>query len=145
MDHQAEPLRFTGRVALVAPGELFGGVERQLLDLGSALGALMEKPPLLCLFHDQELASRARDARIDTVIVHSRHRYDMRQVSRIVEILNQSNIQLLHCHGYRAMIVASLIPERSKRPVVKTEHGLPEPVSRRPLAAMKVKLNHVHV
>ena len=128
------------RVALLAPGELFGGVETQLLDLGTRLHELCARPPLLILFHDRELAARAREAGLRTVILPARHRYDPSAARRLSELLAREDADVLHVHGYRAAVTAAVAGGRLGVPVVKTEHGLPEPAAG-PVGALKTALN----
>ncbi len=115
------------RVIMLAPGELFGGVETQLLGLCKRLHGLCDHPPVLALFHDRELAARAREAGIRTEILPSRHRYDSGAARNLIDLVSSTGSTVLHVHGYRAMITAAVAGSGLGVPVVKTEHGLPEP------------------
>ena len=49
------------RLALCSLGELFGGVERQVLDLCTFLNREGLGPEVVVLFHDHELARQLRE------------------------------------------------------------------------------------
>ena len=54
------PGRAAVKLAIGAPGELFGGVERHVPDLCRYYGREGPDPPLVLVFHDRELAARLR-------------------------------------------------------------------------------------
>ena len=113
-------------VAILSPGELFGGVETQILGLCAGLRD-MGVDTLAILFHDHELAARLRESGVNPVILPARHRYDPQVARLLVDVLISHRIDVLHLHGYRATITAAVAGSRLRVPVVKTEHGRPEP------------------
>ena len=115
------------KIAMCAPGEVYGGVETQLIGLCSHLRDMTAHEPLLILFHDLELAARAREAGLRTEVLSSRHRYDAGAARTLAGLVTSTGIDVLHVHGYRAMITAAVAGGALDVPVVKTEHGLPEP------------------
>ncbi len=129
------------RVAILAAGELFGGVERHVLGLAGELAESAASPPPVILFHDAELAARSRAAGLPTTVLASRHRYDPAPARQLAGILEEQGISLVHAHGYRA--VATCLAARRRRPlaVVKTEHGLVEPMAGRLVRGLRLRLN----
>jgi len=115
------------KIAMCAPGEVYGGVETQLIGLCRRLRDITAYDPLLVLFHDLELAARAREAGLLTEVLKSRHRYDPGAARTLADLVTRAEIDVLHVHGYRAMITAAVAGGALGVPVVKTEHGLPEP------------------
>jgi glycosyltransferase involved in cell wall biosynthesis len=128
------------RPALCSAGELFGGVERQLLDLCEYLGE-RGRPPLLLLFHDAELARQARERGIDPLVIQGKNRYDPGQSRLLAIALAAHDINVIHVHGYKAMIASALAVRWYPVGVLKTEHGLPEPTRGRPWRWLKSQLN----
>jgi glycosyltransferase involved in cell wall biosynthesis len=113
------------RLAICSAGELFGGVERQILDLCTYWRRSGHGDPLVVLFHDHELAKQLRGRGLEPVVL-SGGKYDPRLARRFGALVREHGIDVVHVHGYRAMITCGLAGlDRSVR-VVKTEHGLPE-------------------
>jgi len=134
----------TPRILTLTPGEIFGGVERQILDVcaGSSCVSHLDYEPYL--FHDAKLAALLRQAGTDPVVVPVRHKYDPSAAAFIADHAASKAHDVIHAHGYRAMVslgVASL-QGRKLPPVVKTEHGLPEPIRGRPVEEARSQLNH---
>jgi L-malate glycosyltransferase len=130
--------RLGASLALCAVGELFGGVERHVLDVCRFAQQRTGTHPFLVVFHDGELASRARVDGVPTVVVRGRHRYDLRLCDELARLVSSSGIRVLHAHGYKATILCALAKRRMNHGVVgdhehsvrliRTEHGLIEPV-----------------
>jgi glycosyltransferase involved in cell wall biosynthesis len=117
---------FRKPVSVLSPGELFGGVETQILGLCTQLRELGVKVQPL-LFHDHELAARLRDAGLEPRVIRARHRYDPAVARRLAELVDANGSRVLHVHGYRAAVTSALAGSRLRVGVVRTEHGLPEP------------------
>jgi len=128
-------------LALFSVGEIFGGVEQQVLDLCRFRLNKGRPAPLVILFHDRELASRLRDIGVEPAILGGRHRYDTRVVRELVELLRRDEIEIVHVHGYKATIVAALAKRRLTFVLVKTEHGIVEARLSRPLTYLKARVN----
>ena len=124
------------RVAIIAPGEIFGGAERQILTLASTL-RLTGSATKLLVFHDGELARRARSSGIATQVLGARGVLDVESLRLLRRALADFAADVVHVHGYRAAVYSSLIGRRSFA-VVKTEHGSPELPSGRVLARLKL-------
>lgn len=126
-------------IAILSPGELFGGVEKHVLDLCVSLqGTGYTTLPIL--FHDRELAMRLRESGLGPVILRTRHRYDPQAARQLADLLSGRGIDVLHLHGYRASITAALARPRPGLGIVKTEHGQVEPGGSSPA---RVK-SHLH-
>lgn len=110
------------RVALVAPGEVFGGAERQILALTRALQE-RDVDLILCLFHDGELARIARARAVPTTILGARGLVDIGSLERLRRTVHEHGSQVLHIHGYRAAVYCALAFRPGRFAVVKTEHG----------------------
>lgn len=127
-------------VSILSPGELFGGVETQVLSLCLGLRERgIEVHPVL--FHDRELAARLRDSGLRPEVVSVRHRYDPAAARGLVELVDRTRSRVLHLHGYRATVTAAVAGVRLSAGVVKTEHGLPEPGGGL-VGRAKSRLNH---
>jgi glycosyltransferase involved in cell wall biosynthesis len=124
------------RVAIVAPGEIFGGAERQILTLMRTLhlrGCAIK----LLVFHDAELARRARSGGIATYVLGARGVLDLESLGLLRRSLDEFAADVAHLHGYRAAVYCGLVRRRSFA-VVKTEHGSLEMPSDRPLERLKL-------
>jgi glycosyltransferase involved in cell wall biosynthesis len=114
-------------VAICTAGELWGGVERFVVSLAVGLRRA-GSAPLVLLFHEGLLAGRLRAAGFKPIVVDGSGKYDIRQIARIRDILRSHDIGVLHVHGYRATIAGGLAAARLSTRVVRTEHGLLEPL-----------------
>ncbi|MFO7610279.1 MAG: glycosyltransferase [Candidatus Krumholzibacteriia bacterium] len=113
------------RPALVSAGELFGGAERHLLGLGTWLRR-QEHEPLLVLFHDRELAAQARQAGLATEILPVRGPFDPRGPGLMGRVLDRHGANVVHAHGYRAMVNTALARRGRQFACVRTVHGMLE-------------------
>ncbi|MBK9304717.1 MAG: glycosyltransferase [bacterium] len=105
-------------VVMIAPGELFGGVERHVLGLCRNVVNAGHEPKLL-LFHDRELAEQSRADGIPTLILHERFMFDPAGASQIRRISEDCRADVWHLHGYRATTTALLAGGR-RYPIIKT-------------------------
>jgi len=124
------------RIAVVAPGEIFGGAERQILTLTRTLqlrGCVVK----LLVFHDGELARRARSTGVDTQVLGARRLLDLESLRQLRSALGEFDADIVHLHGYRATVYCSLLRRRSFA-AVKTEHGSLEVPSERVLEKLKL-------
>lgn len=127
------------RMAICSVGELFGGVERHVLGILTGLAA-RGMTPLLLLFHDGELAAQAREMKIEPVILPNRNRSIAATARQLARLLEQRRIRVVHVHGYKATVFCALARRWHPFAMVKTEHGLPEPMAGRPLHAVRDRL-----
>jgi glycosyltransferase involved in cell wall biosynthesis len=123
-------------------GELFGGVERHVLGMSSALQA-RGIGTLLILFHNGELADRAREQGLEPVVLPDRNRSILATSRRLADALDRRDIRIVHAHGYKAMVFCAMARRRHHFALVKTEHGLPEPVAGDTLGTLRSGIYHL--
>ena len=128
-------------IAICSVGELFGGVERHILTFITGIRTQGVYPSLL-LFHDGELASQAREQGVEPIILPNRNRSLLTTVRTLARILKQRQIQVVHVHGYKATFFCALARYWYPCRIVKTEHGLPEPIAGKPLYLLRDRLYH---
>ena len=126
-------------VAMCSVGELFGGVERHLLGMCEWFRR-QGTEPILILFHDNELASQARAMGFEPLVLDSSSSFDLTVPKKLAALLRERKVDLLHAHGYRAMVNAALARRHYQFEVVRTVHGLIEPSSRFSLPWIKSRL-----
>lgn len=112
------------RPAFLSVGELFGGVERHLIGMCTWMQR-QGREPVLILFHDRELARQAREIGVEPIIL-SGGSFDLGVPRRLARILAERNINVVHAHGYRAMVNAALARRHHRCAVVRTVHGKAE-------------------
>ncbi len=127
------------RVAICTVGEIFGGVERHVLGIMTGLAA-RQVSTLLILFHDGELAAQTRGLGVDPVILSNRNRRLLATSWQLAWILRQCKVHVVHVHGYKATVFCALARRWYPFAIVKTEHGLPEPMADGPIRAWRNRL-----
>jgi glycosyltransferase involved in cell wall biosynthesis len=128
------------RIALVSVGEIFGGVERHLLDLSGYLQGRIDDV-VVVLFTRSEPARQLIEVGRAPVILESRFALDLRLPRALANVLAERRINIVHTHGYKASVITSLAAAYYHPvTVVKTEHGRPEPLGQRPLAWLKSRM-----
>lgn len=126
-----------GPVAILTAGELFGGVERHVLELAVYLHAQGLQPQII-VFHDGELARQGREAGLPVLQLATRGSWDLQGPRRLDAMLAAMGARLVHVHGYRAAVNAAATP--TVRPLVLTVHGQGEPSWREPVTWLKDRL-----
>jgi L-malate glycosyltransferase len=126
------------RVAICAAGELWGGVERFVETLAPRLATRGIAAEVL-LFYDHLLRRRLEEAGIPVTLVGTASRYDPRQLLRIIRLLRDHDINVLHVHGYKATVLGGVAARLTSVPLVRTEHGRLEP--RQGLGRVKMMAN----
>jgi glycosyltransferase involved in cell wall biosynthesis len=116
------------RLALCAAGEIWGGVERFVLTMAPAL-RVAGIEPLVILFHNALLARKLRAAGFRVEVLDRHGKYDVRGAAQLRRLLRHHAINVLHVHGYRATVTASLAGRGLPLKIVKTEHGCLEPLA----------------
>lgn len=112
-------------IAICSVGEIFGGVERHILGMVEGLQMRSIKVILL-LFYDAELAAQSRHQGVEPVILQDSNWSLFSTARKIAYILKRQQIQLVHVHGYKAVVFCALARHWYPFEMVKTEHGLPE-------------------
>ncbi|HRC72047.1 MAG TPA: glycosyltransferase family 4 protein [Candidatus Competibacter sp.] len=126
------------RIAICSSGEVFGGVERHILGILSGL-QMHGLSSLLLLFYDNELAGQARKRGIETIIIKNFNLSLLSTSRYLAHIFEKYKIKIVHAHGYKAAFFCALARCWFSFKMVKTEHGLPEPMSGRPIAELRNK------
>lgn len=124
------------RLAICTAGEIFGGVERHVLTIAHGF-AVQGIQVTLFLFHDSELASQARANGIDIAFLSPRNISLLLTSWRFARSLQERNIRIVHAHGYKATVLCALARFWYSFFLVKTEHGLPEPISSGQLSTLR--------
>ena len=106
------------KVLLIAPGELWGGVEQCVLTLSLQLAARGRLAGTVTLFGGQ-LSARLMEHGIPTYVLEKGLSLPtlLRELRGVIE---ETAPSLLHAHGYKATIACAL---GTSRPLVRTVHG----------------------
>ena len=128
-------------VAICTVGELFGGVERHVLGMLSALRARGIRT-LLILFHNGELAHQARAQGLEPLVLPDRNRSMLSTARELASALERLDARIVHAHGYKAMVFCAMALRWHRFALVKTEHGLPE-VAGGTIGALRGRLYHL--
>lgn len=112
-------------VAIVAPGEIFGGAERQILVLAAELRRRGQSFHLFLLY-DGPLARAARSAGFPVAVIGSGSRLDWLAIRNLRRALRSIKCSVIHAHGYKAAVIGGLAARSTGIRFIKTEHGLPE-------------------
>jgi glycosyltransferase involved in cell wall biosynthesis len=128
-------------IAICTVGELFGGVERHVLGLISGL-ASRGVQALLILFHEGELAAQARALAVEPVVLAGCNAVWPATSRRLARILERNRVHVVHVHGYKATVYCAFARAWHPFSMVKTEHGLPEPVAGGAIRALRNRLYH---
>jgi len=123
---------------MVAPGEIFGGAERQILTLLNHLGRASVVPSLF-VFQDGELARRARIHGIPTVVIGAGRGLDLAALVKLSVALRSGHFDVVHVHGYKAITYVAVSHVFREFPIIKTEHGGMELGGVSPSARLKLR------
>jgi len=119
----SETSRHELNLALLAPGEIFGGAERQMLALCLWLMHQDIRPSVI-LFRDTTLAAMLRQCDIRPTILPTSGSFTPLAVRHLRTFLINSKINVLHFHGYKAAVYTWLAAQGMRHMgKVKTEHG----------------------
>lgn len=77
---------------------------------------------LLCIM-EGIFTEEARELGIPCTIIQQSKRYDLSVNKKIVEYINNSNCDLVHCHGARANYISLFIMHKLKVPMITTLHS----------------------
>jgi len=128
------------RLAILAPGEIFGGAERQILTLSTTLASAGGPQPTLIVFHNGELADRARRLGIPVQVTGARGLIDLQSIRQLRQILHRERINAVGLHGYRASVYLALAVSGQPIGVVKTEHGAIESANERAAERLRSRI-----
>lgn len=109
------------RVALCAPGEIWGGVE-QFVDSLARFFVATDVPVVVIVLFDGPLKVRLQAAGVPVHLARA-GRYDPRSVLEMVKVLRHHRVNVVHTHGYKATILGALAAGYTGARLVRTEHG----------------------
>ena len=87
-------------IAICSAGELFGGVERQILDLYRFYGRMDLPTPLVILFNDRVLAAKLREQGVEPVVLRGRSRYDWSLIGQVAHVFTERAVVLSQLAEY---------------------------------------------
>jgi len=107
---------------LISGNETGGGMVHVL----SLLNILKEEiNTTLGVFHDEEMAKRARNLGINVHVFKQKSRLDLSITKQIKNYIDDNDIHILHTHGARANFIAQFISKKVRCPWVITVHSDP--------------------
>ncbi|MFA6355977.1 MAG: glycosyltransferase [Candidatus Omnitrophota bacterium] len=107
--------------------KIYGG-EAMALALARKIDRNRFEPIIAC-FKDPRaeshppLIDEARRYGIKTEVIELGHRFDIRAVFKLKELLKKHRVDILHCHAYKADTVGFLASKMAKVKLVSTCHG----------------------
>ncbi len=112
------------RVLHVIGGGEFGGAERHILNLATAMDPNLVEVSVCCLFADP-FVQLAREAGIRAYSIPMRHKLDFGIVTKLRDNIAREKIDIVHTHGVRANLVGRLAARMAGvETVVTTVHSL---------------------
>lgn len=106
---------------VIRQGQIGGG-ESHLLDLIYFLDKQKVDP--ICLsFSDGEMVSRLKQMGINCYVINTQKPFDLSVQRKIIKLIQNENIQLIHAHGSRAASNILYLAHKLHIPLVYTVHG----------------------
>lgn len=99
-----------------------GGGESHLLSLLENLDRSIYEPVVLS-FTDGPMVERLKLLNVNTHIIHTKIPFDIRVRKKITKLLVEEKIELVHCHGTRAISNLYMSAKSLNIPVIYTIHG----------------------
>jgi len=99
-----------------------GGGESHLLSLLENLDRSIYEPVVLS-FTDGPMVERLKLLNVKTHIIHTKIPFDIRVRKKITKLLVEEKIELVHCHGTRAISNLYMSAKSLNIPVIYTIHG----------------------
>lgn len=106
---------------IIGGGEI-GGAEQHVLTLLKGLDQTRFSPRLVCLVPGP-FAALAQENKIPAETLPMRFPLDLSPLPRLVRLLRQKNIHLVHTHGSRANLLGRLAAKQSRIPCLSTVHS----------------------
>ncbi|MFA7467821.1 MAG: glycosyltransferase [Desulfotomaculaceae bacterium] len=106
----------------VIGGGEFGGAERQILNLASAIDQQKVFLHVCCLFTAPFLQV-AEEHGLSAVAVPMKHKLDFSVAGRLYSLIREKHIDLVHTHGVRANLLGRMAAKLSGKPVITTVHS----------------------
>ena len=96
-----------------------GGAKTHVLSLVAKLAE--ENEVLLVSFREGEFADDARKMGINTLVIKSAN--PLGDVRKLRQTIKDGNFDIIHCHGAKANVMATLIKRHIRVPVITTVHS----------------------
>lgn len=106
---------------LISGGDT-GGAKTHVLTLLDGLMNIGVDIELLCIM-EGVFTQEARKLGIKVKVIPQKKRYDMTVFKKINVYINESNFDLIHCHGARANYIIMFIRHKIKIPILTTLHS----------------------
>lgn len=106
---------------VIRQGEIGGG-ESHVLDLVSGFDKNLITPIVMAFTNGHMIETLTQQC-IKCYIVETQSAFDYKVQNKIIEIIKQENINLIHAHGSRAASNMIWAAKRLKKPLVYTVHG----------------------
>lgn len=127
------------RVCLVTNNPGWAGTEAQIASLAGAFRGAPGFALCAALFRPGQLVDALEALGVPVRVVPVRFELDLTAVWRLAKLLREWRIDVVHSHGYKANVIGAFAARLARvRPVIRTEHGLPEPL--RGFANVKMEL-----
>ncbi len=108
-------------IHLISGGDT-GGAKTHVLTLLDNLRKMNIEVELLCIM-EGIFTREARQMGIPITVIPQEKRWDISVHRKILDYINASGCDLLHCHGARANYIALFIKNRLRVPVITTLHS----------------------
>jgi len=106
---------------LISGGDT-GGAKTHVITLLKALKDINVEVKLLCIM-EGVFTKEAEEIGIPIKIIPQVKRYDISVNKKIIDYINHSDFDLIHCHGARANYIAMFIMDKIKPPMLTTLHS----------------------
>jgi glycosyltransferase involved in cell wall biosynthesis len=116
----------------------WAGAEVQMATLVDSMRNDDRVEVSVTVFHNGKLVDYLRGRGVDVNVIGLKWLFDITGVTRLVRLLKNKRIDILHTNGYKANVIGALAVLIARRGIcVRTEHGSTEPFS----GINKLKMN----
>ncbi len=127
-------------IAVCSSGEIYGGVEEWIYTFCHYRFSDKKFDIKIVLFYEGKLAEKLREIGISPIVIGG-WKYNPFLFFKLYKIFRENKINIVHTHGYKADIIASLPAKILKLRLIKTEHGDLEPEKWYSLSSLKMRVN----
>ena len=106
---------------LISGGDT-GGAKTHVITLLSELKKHVDIK-LVCFIKADPFYSEAVNQGIDIEILKQNQRYDLRVITKLVQMIQQEKFDIVHCHGARANFIGAIVKRKVKVPFITTVHS----------------------